>query len=66
MLRSVYDQFNVHIRSLAALDVNPKQYGSLLIPIITSKLPGDVQLKVARAMKDQVWKIDILLKVSKG
>ena len=54
MLRSVYDQINVHIRGLAALSVNPEQYGSLLIPMITSKLPGDVQLRIVREMEGEV------------
>ena len=65
MLRLVYDQLNVHIRGLAALSVNPEQYGSLLIPMITSKLLGDVQLRKAREMKDEVWKIGDLLGVIK-
>ena len=65
MLRLVYDQLNVHIRGLAALSVNPEQYSSLLIPMIISKLPGDVQLRIARGMKDEVWKIGDLLGVIK-
>ena len=65
ILRLVYDQLNVHIRGLAALSVNPEQYGSLLIPIITSKLPGDVQLRIAREMEDEVWKIGDLLGIIK-
>ena len=65
MLRLVYDQLNVHIRGLAALSVNPEQYGSLLIPMITFKLPGDVQLRIAREMTDEVWKIGDLLGVIK-
>ena len=60
MLRSVYDQLNEHIRGLAALNVNTEQYGSLLIPMIMSKLPNDVQLRVAREMKEDMWRIDDL------
>ena len=63
MLRSVYDQLNVHIRGLAALNVNTEQYGSLLIPMITFKLPNDVQLRVARKMREDVWRIDDLLEI---
>ena len=33
--------------------------------MITSKLPGDVQLRIAREMKDEVWKIGDLLGVIK-
>lgn len=60
-LRSVYDQFNVHIRGLAPLNVNPEQYGSMLIPMITSKLPSDVQLRVAgnekRSMENDLLEV---------
>ena len=48
------------------MNVNPEQYGSLLIPMITSKLPSNVKLRVAREMKDEVWKMDDLVKVIKG
>ena len=65
MLRSVYDQINVHIRGLAALNVNSDQYGSFLITIIMSKLPDDVKLRVAREATEEVWKIDDLMNVIK-
>ena len=52
MLRLVYDQLNVHIRGFAALNVDPEHYDNLLIPMITSKFSGDVQLRIAREMKD--------------
>ncbi|XP_065886111.1 uncharacterized protein [Dysidea avara] len=65
MLRSVYGQINVHIRRLAALNVNSDQYGSLLITIIMSKLPDNVKLRVAREATEEVWKIDDLMDVIK-
>jgi len=62
-LRSVYDQITVHIRGLAALEITSEQYGSLLMPMIMSKLPSDIRLQVARELTDENWKIDKLMEV---
>ena len=62
-LCSLYDHITVHIRGLEALEVNSDQYGSLLIPIIMSKLPSEVRLKVARENQEDVWQIKDLMKV---
>ncbi|XP_065902557.1 uncharacterized protein [Dysidea avara] len=62
-LRSLYDHITVHIRGVEALEVNSDQYGSLLIPIIMSKLPSEVRLKVARENQEDVWQIKDLMKV---
>ena len=62
-LRSLYDHITVHIRGLEALEVNSDQYGSLLIPIIMSKLPSEVRLKVAQENQEDVWQIKDLMKV---
>ena len=64
-LRFVYCQICVHTRSLASLGVTADQYGSLLIPIIMSKLPPEIRLQIARNTKDSVWKIEDLLNVIK-
>ena len=57
-LRYVYDKISVHVRGLAALlGVSSEQYGSMLIPIIMSKLPSDICLEIARKSKGDVWKI---------
>ena len=64
-LRYVYDQICVHSRGLASLGVTSDQYGSLLIPVIMSKLPTEIRLQIARNSKDSVWKIAELLNVIK-
>ena len=60
-LRYVYDKISVHVRGLASLGVSSEQYGSLLIPIIMSKLPSDIRLQIARKATKEAWKIDELL-----
>ena len=64
-LRLVCDKINVHVRGLHSLGMCSDQYGSLLIPVIMSKLPNDIRLRIARETTSEVWKIDELLDVIK-
>ena len=64
-LRAVYDQITVHIRHLSAMGINSDQYGSLLIPMIMSKLPSEICLCVARESTEELWKIEDLMNVIK-
>ena len=65
-LRSLYDKINVHTRGLASLGVSSKEYGSLLIPIIMSKLPNEVRVEVSRKVNSEVWMIEDLLEAMKA
>ena len=62
-LRYTYDKVSVNVRGLEALGAHSEQYGSLLIPIIMSKLPSDVRLQVARTTQKDVWEIKELLEI---
>ena len=64
-LRYVYDKINVNLRGLSSLGIESNQYGSLLIPIIMTKLPPELCLHIAREMDKEVWEIDELLAVIK-
>jgi hypothetical protein len=65
-LRLIYDQVSVNVRGLIeSLGVKAEQYGSLLIPVIMSKLPEDVRMQIARNSSNEVWKIEDLLKLIK-
>ena len=55
----------VHSRGMASLGVTSDQYGSLLIPIIMSKLLSEIRLQIARNSKDSVWKMDEFSNVMK-
>ena len=63
-LHFVYD-ISVHVRGLALLGVSSEQYGSLLIPIVMSKLPNDIRLQIARKATSEVWKMEDLLDMIK-
>ena len=62
-LRRLYDTVEVNLRSLRALKVDPKQYGTLLVPMLKNALPADVVLLLSRKFdsKDELWELDKLL-----
>ena len=62
-LRLVYDKISINVRGLESLDVSSSQYGSLLIPVIMSKLPPEIRIQVARNTAREVWEMSDLLKV---
>ena len=47
-LRLVYDKINVHIRGLSSLGIESERYGSLLIPVIMTKVSNEIRLRIAR------------------
>ena len=64
-LRFVYDKISVHIRGLSSLGVASDQYGGLLIPVVMSKLPNEIRVRIARETTSAVWKIEELMDVIK-
>ncbi|XP_028413524.1 uncharacterized protein LOC114536361 [Dendronephthya gigantea] len=57
------EPISVNVRGLEALGVDSSQYGSLLIPVVMSKLPQDVRLQIARNTAQDVWEMSELLSV---
>ena len=64
-LRTIYDRINIHVRSLEALGITSEHYGSLLIPIIMSRIPGEISLQIARQVSKDVWSIREVMEVIK-
>ena len=60
-LRLIYDKITVHLRGLRTLGIHSKQYGSLLIPVIMSKVPNDIRLRMAHENWGGVWDLDNLM-----
>jgi len=56
-VRSIYDTIMVHVRGLESLGVSSEKYGSLLVPVIISRMPEDIALQVARKTSEDVWDI---------
>lgn len=53
-LRTLFDKITAHVRGLNSLGIASTQYGSLLIPVVMSKLPGDLRLHVAQENQGEV------------
>lgn len=62
-LRAVYDKISINIHGLESLGVNSNQYGSLLIPVIMSKMPPEIRVQIARNTSREVWEMSELLEV---
>ena len=60
-IRQLYDSIETHIRSLRNLGIDSNSYGSLLVPLIVSKLPEEMRLIVARNLEKNEWNLDKLL-----
>ena len=65
-LRSIYDKVMVNIRGLEALGITSEQYGSLLIPVIMTKFPSEIRLRIARELGKNAWRITPLLNILKA
>ena len=61
-LRKSYDEIEVQIRGLQSMGIQADSYGTLLVPVLLSKLPGDVKLEISRGVEDGKWNLDDLLK----
>ena len=64
-LRYVYDKDNGNIRALAFSGICSDHYGSLLIPMIMTKLPQELRLRIAHETDLEIWQIDELMAMIK-
>ena len=64
-IRQLYDKVEIDIRGSQALGIEAEQYGSLLIPVLLSKVPQELRLIISRKFDTQEWNLDELLKVFK-
>ncbi|RWS05185.1 hypothetical protein B4U79_08647, partial [Dinothrombium tinctorium] len=56
LLRRLYDECEVQIRSLETLGVTADTYGNLLCPILLKLIPDDIALEYSRQQdKDDAW-----------
>lgn len=60
-LWQIYDQVQVHVRSLANLGVSGENYGLVLTPMILHRLPAGVRLEWARSSEGKEGDVENLL-----
>ena len=56
----------MNLRALSNYDIDSKQFGPMLIPVILDKLPRVIKLEISRRMHDDKWDIDKLLDILKS
>ena len=61
-MRQLYDKTESTVRSLTGIGISAESYGTLLTPIIMSKIPPEMRLLVSRKLKDE-WDLSGTLKV---
>ena len=64
--RLFYDQVKTRVRNLKTLGIEINTYGSLLIPLLTEKLPDDLRLRIARKFDNDVWELSEVLNLVKN
>ena len=47
-VRMLYNKVQITIRNLKSLNIKTSAYGSLLIPVLTNKLPTDLRILFAQ------------------
>ena len=62
-LRNVYDLIESNVRSLRTLGTASEQYGSLLVPVMISKVPRELQLIISRQLAGDTWDFEKFLKI---
>ena len=60
-LRMFYNKVEITIRNLKSLNIESSVNGSLLIPVLTSKLPTGLRTLFARKYSDRVWELNFIL-----
>ena len=54
-IRIYYDKMETYVRGLESLGQTDDTYGSLLVPIILNKLPGEIRKNLAREQRSTNW-----------
>ena len=60
-LRKLYDHIEINVRSLKSLGIDFAQYGTLLIPMVMTKIPEEIRLQVAKKIGKENWELDQVL-----
>ena len=59
-LKNFYDSMENYIRGLEGMGQTQDSYGSLLVPIILNKIPGNIRQNMVRAHGDDKWNLQLL------
>ena len=60
-LREMYDQIEVCVRNLKALNIDIVTYGAILVPFLNGKLPPKIKVILSRNFQNDIWQLDGML-----
>ena len=61
LLRDPYNHVESCVQNLRSLNLDSNGYGSLLVPILTEKLPDDLVIIISRKFGSDVWTLERVL-----
>ena len=61
----MYDQIEVYVRNLKALNIDIATYGAILVPFLNGKLPSEIRVILSRNFQNDIWQLDDMLKILK-
>ena len=59
----MYDQIEVCVRNLKALNIDIATYGTTLVPFLNEKLPSEIRVILSRNFQNDIWQLDDMLKI---
>ena len=65
-MQTFFNKIEITIQNLKSLSIGASSYGSLLIPVLTSKLPTDLRTLFAQKFTGNVWLLDELSVILKN
>ena len=65
-IKRLYDEIEIHVRSLESLGIKGEHYSSLLSPVVMERLPPDFKRNISRELKDDLWDLTKLLGLIKN
>ena len=64
-LRKMYDQNEVCVRNLKAMNIDIATYGAILVPFLNGKLPSEIGEILSRNFQNDIWQLNDMLKILK-
>ena len=59
----MYDQTEVCVRNIKALDIDITTYGAILVLFLNGKLPSEIRMILSRKFQNDIWQLDDMRKI---
>ena len=59
----MFDQTEVCVRNIKALDIDITTYGAILVLFLNGKLPSEIRVILSRKFQNDIWQLDDMRKI---